>query len=243
METKIRLQKYLSACGIASRRKAEALIAAGLVKVNGNTAAVGDKIDPARDVVTVRGRKVALKKQHTYVALYKPRGFVSTMRDEHGRKCVSQLVEGVGTRVFPVGRLDKDSEGLLLMTDDGALTNRLTHPSGHVPKIYRVTVRPDVSDAQADELATGVLLDGRMTNPAEVKVLLREENRTVLEIVLTEGRNRQIRRMLESIDVQTVRLKRIAVGPVRIGMLKPGEWRRLTEQEVAQLKKMTKSSS
>ena len=237
MEEKVRLQKYLAECGVASRRKCEELIAAGLVKVNGNVASVGDKVDPARDHISVKGRKLTAKKQHTYIALYTPRGFVTTMSDEFGRKNVSQLLDGVNTRVFPVGRLDKDSEGLLLLTDDGALTNRLTHPSGHVEKVYRVTVRPDVTDEQVDILSAGIELDGVVTKPAVIRVLLREENRTVLEITLTEGRNRQIRRMLESIGVETVRLKRISVGVVRIGMLKPGEWRPLTEWEVAQLRK------
>ncbi|MBQ6021048.1 MAG: rRNA pseudouridine synthase [Clostridia bacterium] len=237
MEEKIRLQKYLADCGVASRRKCEELIAAGLVRVNGAAASVGDKVDPLRDRITVKGRNLSVKKQHTYIALYKPRGFVTTMSDEFGRKNVAQLLDGVNTRVFPVGRLDKDSEGLLLLTDDGELTNRLTHPSGHVEKVYRVTVRPDIPDGQLEVLSAGVELDGVRTKPAEIRVLLREENRTVLEITLTEGRNRQIRRMLDTVGAETVRLKRIAVGPVRVGMLKPGEWRPLTEWEIAQLKK------
>ena len=237
MEEKIRLQKYLADCGVASRRKCEELIAAGLVRVNGSVASVGDKVDPALDQIVVKGRKLSEKKEHTYIALYKPRGFVTTMSDEFGRKNVAQLLDGVNTRVFPVGRLDKDSEGLLLLTDDGALTNRLTHPSGHVEKVYRVTVRPDISDDQIDRLSAGIELDGFQTKPAAIRVLLREENRTVLEFTLTEGRNRQIRRMLESVGVETVRLKRISVDPVRVGMLKPGEWRPLSEWEIAQLKR------
>ena len=237
MEEKIRLQKYLADCGVASRRKCEELIAAGLVRVNGAAASVGDKVDPLLDRITVKGRNLSVKKQHTYIALYKPRGFVTTMSDEFGRKNVAQLLDGVNTRVFPVGRLDKDSEGLLLLTDDGELTNRLTHPSGHVEKVYRVTVRPDIPDGQLEVLSAGVELDRVRTKPAEIRVLLREENRTVLEITLTEGRNRQIRRMLDTVGAETVRLKRIAVGPVRVGMLKPGEWRPLTEWEIAQLKK------
>lgn len=237
MAEKIRLQKYLASCGVASRRKCEELIAAGMVKVNGETAGIGDKVDPDADKIVVQGRKLAKQREHTYIALYKPRGFVTTMSDEFGRKNVAQLLDGVRVRVFPVGRLDKDSEGLLLLTDDGELTNRLTHPSGHVEKVYRVTVRPDISDEQIDVLSAGVELDGVQTKPAAIRVLLREENRTVLEIGLTEGRNRQIRRMLETVDIEVVRLKRISFGAVRIGMLKPGEWRPLTEWEVAQLKR------
>lgn len=237
MNNTVRLQKYLSECGIASRRKAEEMIEAGFVKVNGRIACVGDKIDPKHDNISVKGRKIVKKKNNTYVALYKPRGYVSTMSDENGRKCVAQLVTDVGTRVYPVGRLDRDSEGLLLMTDDGALANALAHPSGHIAKTYRVTIRPGITEAQIAELSSGIMLDGRMTLPAQIRVVTKEENRTVLEIVLQEGRNRQIRRMLESIGIETARLKRLAVGSVRIGMLEPGKWRYLTADEIASLKK------
>ncbi len=237
MDTLIRLQKYLSECGVCSRRKAEELILAGHVFVNGHKAQLGDKVNPKRDHITVRGRKVALKKENTYLALYKPRGFVSTMSDENDRKCVAQLVADVGTRVYPVGRLDKDSEGLLLMTDDGELANSLTHPSGHVEKVYRVTIRPGITDRQIQSLSEGVELDGKKTLPAQIRVLVKEENRTVLQITLQEGRNRQIRRMLELFEIETIRLKRIAIGPVRLGMLEAGKWRKLTDKEIASLKK------
>ena len=233
----IRLQKYLSECGVASRRKAEEMIESGQVRVNGRPAQIGDKIDPRADTVTVKGRKVAKKKEHTYVALYKPRGVVSTMSDESGRRCVAELVADVPTRVYPVGRLDRNSEGLLLMTDDGALTNALSHPSGHVSKTYRVTIRPGITDAQIEQLSDGMMLDGKMTLPADVRVLEKQENRTVLEIVLREGRNRQIRRMLEAMGIETARLKRTSIGPVRLGMLEVGKWRALTPQEVDSLKK------
>ncbi len=237
MENTVRLQKYISECGIASRRKAEDMIAAGQVKVNGSIAHIGDKIDPRRDVVTLKGRKIARKRQNTYIALNKPRGFVSTMSDENGRKCVAELVADAQTRVYPVGRLDRDSEGLILMTDDGELANALSHPSGHVSKTYRVTVRPGITREQIEKFSSGVMLDGRMTLPAEVRVLSKEENRTVLEIILHEGRNRQIRRMLEDMNIETARLKRTAVGTVRLGMLETGKWRYLTDDEVASLKK------
>lgn len=237
MDNKIRLQKYLSECGIASRRKAEEMIESGLVKVNGRTAQIGDKIDPKYDSISVKGRKIVRKKTHTYIALYKPRGYVTTMSDENGRKCVAELVADVSTRVYPVGRLDKDSEGLILMTDDGELANALTHPSGHVSKTYRVTVRPGITEEQITKLSEGIMLDGRKTLPAQIRVLEKQENRTVLEIILSEGRNRQIRRMLESIGIETARLKRLAVGQVRIGMLEPGKWRNLTQDEIASLKK------
>ena len=237
MDNHIRLQKYLSECGVCSRRKAEELILAGLVRVNGKKAQLGEKVDPKRDQVTLHGRKVSMKKENTYLALYKPRGFVSTMSDENDRKCVAQLVADVGTRVYPVGRLDKDSEGLLLMTDDGELANALAHPSGHVEKIYRVTIRPGITQQQIRSLSEGVDLDGKETLPAQIQVLEREENRTVLQITLKEGRNRQIRRMLDLFNIETARLKRIAIGPVRLGMLEVGKWRHLTEKEIASLKK------
>lgn len=237
MAEKVRIQKYLSACGVASRRKAESMIEAGEVRVNGRTAALGDKVDPAVDAISVKGRRIRAKKTHTYIALYKPRGVVSTMSDESGRRCVAELVADVPTRIYPVGRLDRNSEGLLLMTDDGALTNALSHPSGHVPKTYRVTIRPGITGKQLEKLSEGVVLDGRPTLPAEVRVLERQENRTVLEIVLREGRNRQIRRMLESLGIETARLKRTAVGPVRLGMLGVGKWRELTPQETEALRK------
>lgn len=235
-----RLQKYLSECGIASRRKAEELIARGDVKVNGVVAHLGDKIDTKKDIVSVNGRKVEAAAKNTYIMLHKPRGFVTTMSDEMGRKCVAELVLDVGVRVYPIGRLDKDSEGLLLLTNDGELANALTHPSGHVSKTYRVTIRPGITEEQINKLSAGIMLDGKKTLPAQIKVLAEERERTVLEIVLREGRNRQIRRMLEEVGIETARLKRTAIGPVRLGMLKCGSWRSLEKEEIAALKRAVK---
>ena len=235
-DDQIRLQKFLAACSVASRRKCEELIEAGAVKVNGRTAALGDKVSP-HDKVTVHGRRVVMKRDRlVYIALHKPRGFITTMQDEQGRRCVHDLVEEVGERVFPVGRLDRDAEGLLLMTNDGELANRITHPAHHVAKTYRVTVGPDVPEEKLDLLRTGVELDGRLTAPAQVTVLTREPSRTVLQVVIREGRNRQIRRMCEALGLEVRRLKRTAVGPVRLGMLHPGSWRYLTPEEVDKLK-------
>lgn len=226
----------MAACSVASRRKCEELIEAGAVKVNGRTAALGDKVSP-HDKVTVRGRRVVMKRDRlVYVALNKPRGFITTMQDEQGRKCVRDLIDGVEERVFPVGRLDRESEGLLILTNDGELANRITHPAHHVAKTYRVTVGPDVPEEKLDFLRTGVELDGRMTAPAEVTVLTREPSRTVLQIVIREGRNRQIRRMCEALGLEVRRLKRTAVGPVRLGMLHPGSWRYLTAEETDRLR-------
>ncbi len=234
-DNKVRLQKYLSECGVASRRKAEDLIMAGKVKVNGKPASIGDKIDPVRDTVVVAGKKIKKSKKNTYIMLHKPRGFITTLSDEMGRKCVAQLVEDVGTRVYPVGRLDRDSEGLLLLTDDGEFANALTHPTRHVPKTYRVTVRPTITDEQITALTTGIEIDGRMTMPSEVRVLEKKEGRVVLEIIIYEGRNRQIRKMCESLNLEVARLKRTQIGSVKLGMLKQGDWRNLTEEEVHKL--------
>lgn len=234
----IRLQKFMADSGIASRRKSEELIAAGKVKVNGHVASIGDKVDPKKDIVTVSGQKVIRTKQkdYRYIMLHKPRGFITTMSDEMDRKCVAQLIEDVGVRVYPVGRLDRDSEGMLLFTNDGEFANAMTHPSKHVTKTYRVTVRPAVTEDQITALTTGIMIEGKKTLPAEVHVVTRQEGRVVLEIILSEGRNREIRKMCESLGLEVARLKRIAVGTVKMGMLKQGDWRDLTEDEVRKLK-------
>lgn len=234
---KVRLQKMLADCGIASRRKAEQLILDQSVKVNGKTAQIGDKVDPYKDKVFVKGKRVtaAAKPRHRYIMLHKPRGYITTMNDEMGRKCVAELVTDIEQRIYPVGRLDKESEGMLLMTNDGAFANLVTHPKKHIYKVYRVTVRPAVTEEQIIKLCTGMEIDGYMTAPAEVRVIKKEENRAVLEILLREGRNRQIRKMCEQLGLEVARLKRTAVGQVKMGMLKPGAWRDLTPEEVKKL--------
>lgn len=234
-DNKIRLQKFLSEAGVASRRSAETMIANGEVKVNGVRANIGDSVDPKKDKVTVKGKKVFVETNLRYILLHKPRGFVTTTQDERGRRCVTQLVEDVKERVYPVGRLDMGSEGALLMTNDGEFANAMMHPSHHVSKTYRVTVRPPVTQQMVDTLATGVELDGVMTAPADVRVLLKDETRVVLEIVLYEGKNRQIRRMCEALGIEVARLKRTAIGSIRLGMLPQGKWRDLTELEVNKL--------
>ncbi|MBQ9083348.1 MAG: rRNA pseudouridine synthase [Clostridia bacterium] len=238
----VRLQKFLADCGVASRRKAEEMIESGAVRVNGQTVPLGTKINPDTDKVTVHGKRVVQKKGNTYVMLHKPRGFVTTMSDEMGRKCVAELVENVEARVYPIGRLDRESEGLLLMTDDGAFAQMLMHPSRHIGKTYRVTVRPSVNEDQIAALSTGMMIEGYRTAPADVRIVTREPERVVLEIVLYEGRNRQIRKMCEALGLEVARLKRTAIGNVKLGMLKPGDWRMLSEKEVASLNALAKSS-
>jgi 23S rRNA pseudouridine2605 synthase len=152
------------------------------------------------------------------------------------RKCVAELVKGIPQRVYPVGRLDRESEGLLLMTNDGEFANAMMHPSRHVPKTYRVTVRPGITDSQLTSMAEGIIIDGRKTAPAEVRVLTQEPGRVVLEVVLHEGRNREIRKMCEALGIETARLKRTAFGPLRLGMLPAGKWRELTDEEMAHLR-------
>ncbi len=231
----VRLQKVLSERGVASRRKAEELIAAGHVKVNGRPAQIGDKVDDRKDVIHVRGKKLGLAPEPVYIALHKPRGYITTLQDEKGRKCVEELVRSVGVPVYPIGRLDKDSEGLLLFTNDGDFANAIMHPSHHIPKLYRVTVRGQMTDEQKVKLEEGVMLDGRRTAPAEVRIVTSEPERCVAEIVLYEGRNRQIRRMCEAVGLEVIRLRRSAVGKVKLGMLPPGNWRYLTPNEVRDL--------
>ncbi len=234
-DNKIRLQKFLSEAGVASRRKSEELIEQGVVRVNNRTAKIGDSVDPVRDTVTVRGRRVARTGNLYYILLNKPRGYVTTMDDDLGRKCVTELVSDIKERIYPVGRLDRVSEGALLMTNDGAFANAMMHPSRHVPKTYKVTVRPDVTKAQVEALSSGIEIDGRMTAPADAHVIERQEGKAVLEIVLYEGRNRQIRKMCEALGLEVARLKRTAVGNVRLGTLPVGKYRDLTEQEINSL--------
>lgn len=233
----VRLQKMLADCGVASRRKSEDLIRNGQVKVNGKIAEIGDKVDPYSDKVYVRGKRVtaAAKPKHRYIMLNKPRGYVTTMSDERGRKCIAELIADIEERVYPIGRLDKDSEGMLLLTNDGEFANHIMHPKKHVNKVYRVTVRPTITEEMIEKLQTGIVLDGRKTAPAQVRVVTKQEGRVVLEIVIREGRNRQIRRMCESLGLEVARLKRTAVGTVKLGGLKQGMYRDLSPDEVKRL--------
>ena len=230
-----RVQKVLADQGICSRREAERLIAAGKVKVNGHPVGLGDKMDPDYDKVAIDGQtdRIVRKRQYTYIMLHKPRGFLTTRSDDRGRKTVMDLVSDVPAMLRPVGRLDKDSEGLLLMTNDGAFAQAVTHPSGGISKLYRVTVQPRADEAQILKMSSGVVLDdGTKTMPCAINVVTDEPGRTVMEMTLKEGKNREIRRMCEAVGLEVVRLKRNAEGVVKLGMLKPGTYRELTKAEV-----------
>lgn len=234
-EEPIRLQKFIAQCGLASRRRAEDMILQGKVKINGKTAVLGDKVTSA-DKVTVSGKRIVIPKtRNRYIMLHKPRGYITTMNDERGRKCVAELVRNVGERVYPIGRLDKDSEGMLIFTNDGEFANKVMHPRNSVYKYYRVTVRPSISEEQLVKLETGVTIDGQKTAPAIVHVIQKEEGRVVLEMILHEGKNREIRKMCEAVGLEVARLKRTQIGGVKMGMLKQGDWRDLTEKEVKNL--------
>jgi 23S rRNA pseudouridine2605 synthase len=230
----VRLQKFMADCGVASRRKSEELIEQGKVKVNGHIAHIGDKINPKKDLLPFTQKKL-IKPLRKYIALYKPRGYITTVTDDRGRKTVMELVKGVNERIYPVGRLDKDSEGLLLLTNDGAFANALMHPSHHFAKVYRVTVRPSVNDEMLLKLRDGVENDGRMTAPCEVTVMSEERAESCLNYVLREGRNRQIRKMCEAVGLTVARLKRISIGSIKLGMLQPGQYRELSENEIKRL--------
>ena len=237
MPDPIRLQKYLAERGVASRRKAEEMIEAGRVTVDGRRAKLGQTVDPDRHIVAVDGKKVERRRERQVVLmLHKPRGYVTTMDDPHAARTVAELVAGRPERLYPVGRLDKDSEGLLLMTNDGALAHALTHPSRHIPKVYRVTLRGAVSQEKLDKLSFGIMLDGQKTLPLELRTLEEKPDRTVLEFTLREGRNRQIRRMCAALGLEVMRLKRTAIGPLRLGVLPAGQLRELTAEEVRRLK-------
>lgn len=229
-----RLQKILSARGVASRRKAEELLQAGRITVNGRVAALGESADPETDCILVDGKELPSSGKAVYIMLNKPRGYVTTLSDEKGRPTVAQLVEDCGVRVYPVGRLDYDSEGLLLLTNDGAFANRLMHPKQEIPKVYEVWV-DGYHEAAPALLGRPIELDGYQIKPPKVKLIRAEGSKAKFLVTIHEGRNRQVRRMCASAGMQVTRLRRIGEGKLSLGNLKTGTWRYLTENELAGL--------
>lgn len=245
----IRLQKYFSDCGILSRRAAEKEIADGHVTVNGIVAVRGQKVDPETDEILWNRRRIRQPlvggvRKYTYILLHKPVGYVTTMSDERGRPTIAELLRGVPGRVYPVGRLDMYSDGLLLCTDDGELTNALTHPSHEVPKVYLATIGGRLNAVEIRSLGASIELDGRMTKPVETQKIaectFRGNPATVVQFTLFEGRNRQIRRMCEAHEKKVYALTRIRMGDLELGTLPCGKWRYLTDAEVASLRSGSK---
>ena len=237
----IRLQKYFTDCGVLSRRAAEEEIKAGRVKVNGIVAQLGDKIDPEKDVVEYKGKRIEPTKgsDFVYILLNKPCGVVTSAKDEKGRLCVTDLVK-CGKRVYPVGRLDLNSQGLILMTNDGELTNKLTHPRHEIPKIYEVDVVGKVTTEQLTVLNRSMTIDGYILLPVKTEFLSKNEKFTTLRMTLYEGRNRQIRKMCDAAGITIRRLSRVAIGQLRLNGLAVGKWRYLEPEEVEYLYRSTK---
>ena len=230
----IRLQKFFTDCGIMSRRAAESEIAAGKVKVNGAVAEVGTKINPHKDVVTYMDKQIKprVKRDFIYIMMNKPRGYITSTSDPQGRKCVTDLLDGVSDRVYPIGRLDLCSEGMLLLTNDGTLANRLTHPRHTIPKIYRVKVGSAITNEQLAKLRSELVIDGYKIQPVGVDITDIDESGTVLKMTLFEGRNRQIRKMCELCGLTVKRLNRISIGALKLNNLPVGKWRYLEQDEI-----------
>ena len=231
-----KVQKILSEAAVASRRKAEELIREGRVTVNGRTAQIGDRADPSCDHIKVDGRRVSLPPSKIYILVHKPKGVVTTVDDPEGRKTVLDLLSPSNRRLFPVGRLDYDAEGLLLLTDDGDLAHRLSHPSFHIPRTYRVKVKGKPTPAEIRRLSQGIYLEDGRTASCRVGSLKETEENAWLEMVLYEGRNRQVKRMWEKLGYPVLKLKRVAFAGLSLGRLQPGEYRALRPAEVQRLK-------
>ncbi len=238
----VRLQKYMAQCGVASRRACEQMILDMRVTVNGMPAEIGQSIDPEKDTVMLDRKVLQPELRHVVVLLYKPRGVVSTSSDEKGRRTVQEYVQEIPCRLYNVGRLDINSEGLLLLTNDGELANQLMHPSFGVKKTYRVVCDGELTASEIAKLTNGVELEDGLTAPARVSNIRRSTTGgTAFSITIHEGRNRQIRRMLEAVGHRTLRLKREAYGPLQLGAMRPGDWRYLTDAEIEALRAQIKN--
>ena len=234
----IRISKYFTDCGVMSRRAADTAVENGEVKVNGLTAVLGQKITPGVDVVTWKGKKIVLPATPAKmtVMLNKPRGYLTTLSDDKGRHTVAELVADAGVRLYPVGRLDMDSDGLLILTNDGDLANRLSHPSHNVNKVYLAYVDGHVTSEQMTGMTTPIEIDGKLTSPALVRKAAYNQFETALEVTIHDGRNRQVRRLCEREGLHVRKLTRVAEGSLLLGDLEEGKWRRLSEKEIRKLK-------
>ncbi len=240
----IRLQKYLAQCGIGSRRTIEQYIKQGRISVNGEPVSLGQKINPETDKVFLDNKPIPLKvPENIYILLNKPKGFITTARDEFGRPTVMDLLKGVKTRVFPVGRLDQDVEGVLLLTNDGELANKLLHPSCEIPKTYVAVVKGFITTTAVKKLEKGVILEDGKTSPAKVKVLHQNLNSSVIELTIHEGRKREVKRMCYAVGFPIISLKRIAFAGINLGDLPSGKYRFLTPSEISYLKNLTQSTA
>lgn len=234
---KIRLQKFFTDMGIMSRRASEKVILAGNVKINGKIAQLGDKVDPLNDTVVYNGKVIKpTSEKKRYIILNKPLGYVTTTNDEKGRETVLSLLDGINERLYPVGRLDMYSEGLLILTNDGELTNRLTHPKHEMPKTYSVIIKGEISPDALHKLNSPMEIDGYKLKPVKVRVISLKDGATNTLFTLNEGRNRQIRKMCEAVGLTIMRLTRISIGKLRLGELEKGKWRDLTKNEIEYLK-------
>ena len=232
----MRLQKYMASCGIASRRKCEELIRDGKVTVNGEVVTeLGTQVTE-KDEVCYLGQRIVLENENVYYMLNKPAGYVTTVQDEKDRPTVIELIDDEDHRVFPVGRLDYNTSGLLILTNDGELTYELTHPKHHVNKCYEVKVKGPLSEGAQKALRSGVVIEGRKTYPAEVRIIRKGQKTTLFHLTIHEGRNRQVRKMCEAVGYPVLSLQRVAIGKLKLGDLKLGEYRKLTKEEVGYLK-------
>lgn len=234
----IKLQKYFSLCGVMSRRQAEEEILAGKVLLNGSIARITDRITPSVDRVEYKGKRILpLNEEKLYILLNKPRGYICSLKDERGRRCAVSLVRKLtDRRVWTVGRLDCDSDGLIIVTNDGELTNLLTHPRHEIPKVYAVRIEGALSEEAHAKLSSPLVLDGYPILPVKVRVISRDTDSTLIEMVLYEGRNRQIRKMCEKTELEITKLQRIAIGNIKLGSLAPGNWKHLTKTQADYLK-------
>ena len=236
--SEIRLQKYLAEAGVASRRKCEELIAMGRIEVNGQMVTVpGTKIT-GKEVITVDGREIIQEQKKVYILLNKPVGYISTSKDQFSRKTVLDLVETVKERIYPVGRLDYDTSGLIILTNDGELANKLTHPKHEMQKVYRVMIDGNLNEEEMNSIKTGVIIEDYTTAPADIRIIETNKKDSIVELTIHEGKNRQIRKMFETLEHIVLRLKRVAIGPIAIDGLEEGKWRYLSKKEIETLKKL-----